>query len=50
MAAGSTNKEIADKMFISVHTVKTHLYNVYRKINAANRLQATLWATKNLQL
>ncbi|MGE4291663.1 MAG: LuxR C-terminal-related transcriptional regulator [Desulfovibrio sp.] len=50
VAAGATNKEIADKMFISVHTVKTHLYNIYRKINAANRLQATLWATKNLQL
>ncbi|SKA71000.1 DNA-binding response regulator, NarL/FixJ family, contains REC and HTH domains [Paucidesulfovibrio gracilis DSM 16080] len=50
VAAGSTNKEIAEQLFISVHTVKTHLYNVYRKINASNRLQATLWATKNLQL
>ncbi len=50
VASGSANKEIADQMFISVHTVKTHLYNIYKKIGASNRLQATLWATKHLEL
>lgn len=50
VAAGNTNKEIADQLFISVHTVKTHLYNVYKKIDASNRLQATLWASKHLEL
>ena len=48
MAVGSTNKEIADKLCVSPHTVKTHLYNIFNKINVSNRMQATLWAAKNL--
>jgi DNA-binding NarL/FixJ family response regulator len=48
IAVGSANAEIADRLCLSPHTVKTHLYNIYKKINASNRLQAALWATKNL--
>lgn len=48
IAVGSTNTQIADKLCLSPHTVKTHLYNIYKKINAPNRLHAALWATKNL--
>jgi len=42
IASGATNREIAEELGISIHTVKTHLYNTYRKINASNRLQAVL--------
>jgi DNA-binding NarL/FixJ family response regulator len=48
IARGVTNDEIADTLFISRHTVKTHLYNIFKKIDVPNRLQAALWAAKNL--
>ena len=46
--SGTKNEDIADSMCISAHTVKTHIYNIFRKINVPNRLQAALWAAKNL--
>jgi DNA-binding NarL/FixJ family response regulator len=48
IAAGSTNSDIADKLCISPSTVKTHVYNIYRKTKSPNRMQAALWAAKNL--
>ena len=45
---GFTNEEIARKLHISAHTVKTHIYNIFKKIDVPNRLQAALWAAKNL--
>jgi LuxR family transcriptional regulator, maltose regulon positive regulatory protein len=32
-----SNAEIADELFISVNTVKTHLGSIYRKLGAADR-------------
>ena len=48
VSVGATNDEIADRLHISPHTVKTHLYNIFRKIEVPNRLQAALWAAKHL--
>ena len=49
VAVGAKNREIANKLCISPHTVKTHLYNIYKKIHVGDRLQAVLWAAKNLK-
>ena len=48
VVSGATNEEIAARVCISPHTVKTHIYNIFKKINVPNRLQAALWAAKNL--
>ena len=36
---GKTNKNIEKELFISWRTVKSHLYNIYRKLKVHNRLQ-----------
>lgn len=46
--SGATNDEIAEQLCISPHTVKTHVYNIFKKIDVPNRLQATLWAAENI--
>jgi len=40
VAAGKSNRRIATELFISVGTVKTHLNNLYRKLDAHSRTQA----------
>jgi len=48
ISAGAKNEKIAEKLCISPNTVKTHIYNIFKKIDVPNRLQAALWAAKNL--
>jgi ATP/maltotriose-dependent transcriptional regulator MalT len=40
IAAGLQNREIAEKMTVTVSTVKTHINNIYRKLDVTNRVQA----------
>ncbi len=41
ICAGETNQEIADKLFISLATVKDHNHNIFRKTGVRNRVQLT---------
>ncbi|WP_305067289.1 response regulator transcription factor [Marinicella meishanensis] len=40
LAAGLSNQAIADELFVSINTVKTHLKNGFSKLEVNNRLQA----------
>jgi len=46
VSQGATNKEIADSLFISENTVKTHLRNIMDKLHLVNRSQAAAYAVK----
>jgi len=41
ICGGLTNQQIADKLFISLQTVKDHTHNIFRKVNVSNRVQLT---------
>jgi len=46
IAQGASNKTIADSLFISENTVKTHLRNIMEKLHLANRSQAAAYAVE----
>ena len=50
MTEGLRNKEIAGRIGISSHTVRTHLYNSFGKIGARNRLEASAWIEARISM
>ncbi|MFG3340395.1 response regulator [Glycomyces sp. NPDC048151] len=47
IAKGQTNRQIARALGVSEKTVKTHVTNLLRRIGAADRTQAALWAVRH---
>ena len=47
VATGRTNAEIADELYISLSTVKTHLASLQDKIGARNRVELAAWAWRS---
>lgn len=44
VAEGQTDKEVADALHISLHTVKSHMRNILAKLHVSNRYQAARYA------
>jgi DNA-binding NarL/FixJ family response regulator len=47
VAEGLSNGEMARRLWVTEQTVKFHLSNIYRKLDVANRTQASRWAQVN---
>lgn len=48
IAKGKNNDYIAEKLFISPFTVKSHIQYIYKKIGVPNRVKAVIWANENI--
>jgi NarL family two-component system response regulator LiaR len=47
VAAGKSNREIAEELIISVRTVANHVANIMNKTNTANRTEAATYAAQH---
>jgi two-component system NarL family response regulator len=47
LARGESNREIAGRMFISVHTVRAHVRSLMQKLHVHNRVQAATYALEH---
>jgi two-component system nitrate/nitrite response regulator NarL len=50
LTKGASNKQIARELGLAEATVKVHLKGVLRKMKAANRTQAAMWAQQHMNL
>jgi len=44
LATGKSNAEIADALYVSIHTVERHVANMFLKLGVRNRAEAAMWA------
>lgn len=47
LAAGQTDREIAEALFLSPRTVNTHTTSIYAKLGVGSRAEATAWAVRH---
>lgn len=47
LVQGLDYKGVADMLFISPHTVRTHITNIYKKLHVSSKTQAVMFAVKN---
>jgi len=47
---GMSNSAVSESLALSEHTVKSHLYNIYKKIGVRNRMEASNWARNQQDL
>ena len=47
LAAGKTNRQVAEALFISEKTVARHVSNIFDKVGVSSRTGATAWAYEN---
>src|SRR6185436_12742128 len=50
VARGRTNGEIADELYISLSTTKTHLASLMAKLRARNRVELAMWAYETARI
>ncbi len=48
LKTGASNMQIAEDLFISEFTVKSHLYQIFKKLSVRNRVQAISWAKQHI--
>lgn len=46
IASGLSNKEISQKLFISLSTVENHIHNIYLKLDVSKRAHAIIYAVR----
>ena len=45
VASGNTNREVAEELILSIRTMERHIGNIYSKIGARGRADATVFAS-----